>query len=94
MITSNNWVVLRTKNPHLKRWHGPWFRFGRPGNITGLANYSVLAGYIGEQAYREAHNHFKCIRGIDHKCGVSGVVAQDMGLDPSKTHIWHFKAKK
>lgn len=94
MKVNSNLIVVRVKNPHPKKWRGPWFRFGEPSNLTGLAHYSVLASYIGEKAYRDVHDHFQCTRGIDHKCGVGGVVAQNLGLDPSKTHIWHFKKVK
>ena len=92
-MIANEWTVVRTKNPHPKKWKGPWFRFGKKGNLTGLAHYSVLASYIGGSAYRQVHDHFKCTRGIAHAVTVGGVVSQNLGYPDGRYITWEFKAK-
>jgi hypothetical protein len=92
MKTKSNWFVFRAKNPHPKEWPGPWFKFGRENNVTGLASYKMLASYIGGEAYAEVHDHFKCVRGISHSMIVGGTVAQSLGV-PNNTR-WDFVGKK
>jgi hypothetical protein len=89
MKINNNLIVLRAKSR--KSYPGPWFKFGPPGNMTGNAHYSVLASYIGGDAYKVVHDHFKCVRGISHSVIVGGSVAKNLGV-PDQTR-WDFKAK-
>jgi len=63
-LHNGNLIVLRTSNPCPKSWAGPWFKFGNPGNLSGQANWKMLASYIGGETYKEVKAHFKCLRGI------------------------------
>jgi len=52
MKTSNGWTVKRIKNPHPKKWTGPWFAFKRPEHCQeGQANWRTLINYIGKDGW-------------------------------------------
>lgn len=55
MKTSDGWTVKRVKNPHPKKWTGPWFQFILEGYHSdyGMANWQMLKFYIGDNAWEE-----------------------------------------